>query len=139
MSAENVERVRQLYERAIAKLEPRPQTSFAVIHVEGRDVAVIEVGKANGLVLAEGGAYTRVGVTIQPMTPSHVFQALILARAGQPDQLEVLSRAIAEQTNRIEDLSTALANGHSWHGKTIDYAIGGLVGLVLGSLLSLLV
>lgn len=134
----DVERVRQLYERAIEKLEPRPHTSFASINVDGKDMAVIEVDKANGLVLAESGAYARVGTATQPMTASNVSRALMLAQAGQPDQLEVLSRAIAEQTNRIEDLSTALAKAHSWHGKVIDYVIGGIVGAVLGYLLSLL-
>jgi hypothetical protein len=72
------------------------------------------------------------------MTANDVLQALILARLGRPDQLEVLSRALAEQTHRIEDLRTALAKTHSWHGKVIDYVIGGIVGAVLGYLFSLL-
>ena len=133
----DIERVRQLYERAIAKLEPRPQTSFTGINVDGKPIAVIEVDKANGLVLAESGAYARVGASTQPMTANDVSRALILAQAGRPDQLEVLSSAIAEQTNRIEDLRTALAKAHSWHGKVIDYVIGGIIGAVLGYLLSL--
>jgi predicted HTH transcriptional regulator len=134
---EDVEKVRQLYERAIEKLAPRPHMSFATINVDGKDIAVVEVDKANGLVLAENGAYARVGAATRAMTPNDVSQALKLAQASQPDQLEVLSRAIAEQTNRIEDLSTALAKAHSWHGKVIDYVIGGIVGAVLGYLLSL--
>jgi len=133
----DVERVRQLYERAIEKLEPRAHTSFTSINVDGKPIAVIEVDKADGLVLAESGAYTRVGASLQPMTESDVSRALTLAQAGQPDQLEVLSRAITAQTHRIEDLSTALAKAHSWRGKVLDYVIGGIVGAVLGYLLSL--
>jgi predicted HTH transcriptional regulator len=59
----DVEKVRQLYERAIDTLEPRPHTSFASINVDGKPIAVIEVEKANGLVLAESGAYARVGTS----------------------------------------------------------------------------
>ena len=133
----DVEKVRQLYERAIDTLEPRPHTSFASINVDRKPIALIEVDKANGLVLAESGAYARVGASTQPMTANDVSRALMLTQAGRPDQLEVLSRAIAEQTNRIEALSIALAKAHSWHGKVIDYVIGGIVGAVLGYLLSL--
>jgi predicted HTH transcriptional regulator len=133
----DVERVRQLYKRAKERLVPRPHTSFGSINVDGKPVAVIEVDKANGLVLAESGAYARVGASTQPMTANDVSQALMLSQAGRPDQLEVLARAIADQTNRIEDLSTALAKAHSRHGKAIDYVIGGIVGAVSGYLLSL--
>lgn len=135
----DIERVRELYESAIEKLEPRPHTSFASISVDRGDIVVIEVDKANSLVLAESGAYTRVGASTQPMTASDVSRALTLVQAGQPSQLGVLSRAIAEQTNRIEDLSTALAKAYSWRGRIIDYVIGGIVGAVLGYLFSLLV
>jgi ATP-dependent DNA helicase RecG len=134
----DVKRIRQLYERAVERLEPKPHTSFASIDVSGKDVAVIEVDKANGLVLAESGAYARAGAAIQPMTARDISQALTRAQAHHPDQLAVLARAIAEQTKRIEDLSTALMKAHNWRGKVIDYVIGGAVGAVLGYLLSLL-
>jgi len=134
----DVKRIRQLYERAIEKLEPKPHTSFASIDVSGKEIVVIEVDKANSLVFAENGAYARVGAATQPMTAHNVTQALMLAQARQPDQLEILARAIAEQTKRIEDLSTALTKAQNWRGKVIDYVIGGAVGAVLGYLLSLL-
>jgi len=134
----DVKRSRQLYERAIEKLEPKPHTSFASVYVSGKEIVVIEVDKANSLVFAESGAYARVGAATQPMTARNVTQALMLAQARQPDQLEALARAIAEQTKRIEDLSTALTKAQNWRGKVIDYVIGGAVGAVLGYLLSLL-
>ena len=134
----DVEKIRQLYEHAIGKLEPKPHTSFASINISGKDIAVIEVDKVSGLVFAESGAYARVGGATQPMSARNVSQALILAQARQPDQLEVLARAIAEQTKRIEDLSTALTKAQHWRGKVIDYVIGGAVGAILGYLLSLL-
>lgn len=134
----DVERVQQLYECAIEKLEPRPNTSFASIDVGGKNVVVIEIDKANGLVLAESRAYARVGAAIQPMTASDIEQALMLVQAWQPNQLRILARAIAEQTNTIEDLSAALAKAQNWRSKAIDYVIGGAIGAVLGYLLSLL-
>jgi len=82
----DVKRIRQLYERAIEKLEPKPHTSFASIDVSGKEIVVIEVDKANSLVFAENGAYARVGAATQPMTAHNVTQALMLAQARQPDQ-----------------------------------------------------
>jgi len=128
----DVEKSRQLYERAIGQLEPKPHTAFASVDVNGKALAVIEVDKVNGLVFAARGVYTRVGGTTQPMSARRVAQALMQVQARQPDQLEVLARAIAEQTKRIEDLSTALTKAQHWRGKVIDYVIGGAVGAVLG-------
>lgn len=133
----DIKKARRLYVDALEKLEPKPRTSFEIVNIEGKDVAVITVEEADSLVLADSSAYAQVGSSVEPMTASDISRVLVQALADQPNQIEVLSRAIAEQSRMIEELDAALAKERSWQSKVMEYVVGAVVGAILSYLFSL--
>jgi len=55
----------------------------------------------------------------------------------EPAAAERLIEVVTEQTKRIEELQEEVSKSNSWKSKTFDYLLGGLVGAILGLILTL--
>ncbi len=97
-----------------------------------QSVFLIKVEKSSSLSTCHEGAYMRDGVTIRPMSVEEI------KRASNQNSLdtEIIIQTLAEQTELIEKLRNEQTKNNSLKSKAIDYLVGGLVGAVLGALIS---
>ncbi len=98
--------------------------------IDGKDVALIRVEPSSELVMAEAGAYIRVGDSSRAMSPEQIIKRF---RASEPQESpNVLAEAISSQTVLIETLRLTIEKSSGWKAKAQDYVIGGLIGAILG-------
>lgn len=122
---------------ALERLHPEPVVTLEQVRIRGAGVGAIQVSSAQGIVLSDGSAVTRVGSTVRPMGPEQLRE-----RFGEQTQqawLEELFRTIALQTQTIESLRAEVQKTGSLWSKMKDYLIGGIIGAILGWLLSVVI
>jgi gas vesicle protein len=52
--------------------------------------------------------------------------------------IEKLAELVSDQTKRIEELQDTIDQNSSWKSKSVDYLAGGVVGAIIGFVLTLL-
>ncbi|WP_218398573.1 AlbA family DNA-binding domain-containing protein [Alteromonas lipotrueae] len=95
-------------------------------------VFLIKVEKSSSLSTCHEGAFIREGESIRPMSVEEI------KRASNQNSLdtEIIIQTLAEQTELIEKMKNEQASNNSLKSKAIDYLVGGLVGAILGALIS---
>lgn len=121
------ERTRKVYESALQRLEPRPQTKLTFEQAEGRSVAVVEVARSEHVVLAEGSAFARSGAMTQPMAWTQMLRHL--PDKPSPSTLESLTKAIERQSKMIEEMHEQIRKSNSWQAKWKERGFGFLLGI----------
>lgn len=132
----NPQFVLKVWEISLERMEPRPRSTIQEVSINGKTICVIHVDASDTIVMCDSGAFIRVWDRTQAMTPAQVTQKLIASQA-HPD-LGSLGRAIARQSKIIEDLQEELKKTNTWRSKLRDYLIGGVIGALIGYLLSIL-
>lgn len=137
----NTEAADMALQRALPLLSIPVDVHPASLLVGGQPVVMLHVEPtSSGPVLAGGEALMRVG---SEERPAPLERIATLLRADWPASAEsangYLSRlagSILRQSHQIEQLRQELSQASSWRRKLPEWLIGGLVGAVLGVLLS---
>lgn len=129
-------RIREMVDGAISQIEPRPDVLLNFVQCSGKDVAVIRIKKSDRIVIADDGAFIRVGAMTKAMTRSEISHKLS-ASPVEPS-IPQLADAVARQTHTIEKLREELSASSSLASKMMDYFIGGIIGAIIGVVLGAL-
>lgn len=127
----------RLYESSLKRLTTTPKTSFEIIDIDGKQVAVISIEKSNELILSSEGAFHRVGESIKPMSPSSISTALERLNL-EPSENGKIAEAIATLTTMVGQLQQQLAYANSFRGQLRNYIVSGVVGAIISLILTLL-
>lgn len=130
-------RVRRTFLSAIELLKPPIEPEFLAIKTDNKWVVAISVKPQPELVMASGGAFTRIGDRLHAMTVGDIESRL----KSETDDTSIhsIAEAIAAQTEMIAALQSELLDASSLKSKIIDYLIGGLIGAAMGTIATLLV
>lgn len=155
----DVGQARRLFEAALRRLDPRPDVGFSAVGLDGRQVVVIDVHPADGLVLADGGAFGRSGSSTRALTAgevtrllreprpdvSHALDRIVQALATQSalvqdqnDRLQAQRQQLEVQQATIEEFSSRFTASQTPRGKAVEWLISGVIGAMLGQLVTLL-
>ena len=97
---------RRVYEHALRLLDPGA-VATSLLFLDGGGglkVAAVEVEKSSQLVLVQGSAYVRIGAMTRPMQWTQMMRSV---PSAQPQvTLETLAKALENQTNHLEKLSS---------------------------------
>jgi predicted HTH transcriptional regulator len=122
-----------IYDAARKQLNQTQIGSLEFIQLDGKDVGLLKVAKSEKLVASASGAYVRKGSGTLSMTADQIFGK---AAASGEHSLRSLSNLIYDQMITIDKLRRSLEDTHSWKSKATDFAISGVIGAVLGVVLS---
>lgn len=122
-----------IYDAARKQLNQTQVGSLEFIQLDGKDVGLLKVAKSEKLVASASGAYVRKGSGTLSMTADQIFGK---AAASGEHSLRSLSNLIYDQMITIDKLRRSLEDTHSWKSKATDFAISGVIGAVLGVVLS---
>lgn len=106
---------RRVYDAALRRLAPQPNTNILFLDIEGKRVAVIDVVRSPDIVLAEGSAFVRTGSMTQPMAWRQMLQHL--PAQPTPSTIESLTKAIERQSKLIEEMHERLQESNSWKAR----------------------
>lgn len=122
-----------IYDAARKQLNQAQIGSLEFIQLDSKDVGLLKVAKSEKLVASASGAYVRKGSGTLSMTADQIFGK---AAASGEHSLRSLSNLIYDQMITIDKLRRSLEDTHSWKSKATDFAISGIIGAVLGVVLS---
>jgi predicted HTH transcriptional regulator len=132
----DVEEASRAFHRALSEVTSPPKVDLEAVTVDGRQIAIITVGKSERLVLSGDGAFVRVGDRSEPM-PSMAIAGVLAEREEVPDSEAMsLAEAIHRLTVRVEQLHVDQMAANTFRGQMPNYLIGGIIGAVLGWLVS---
>lgn len=124
---------------ALDRLRPEPQAGINSVSLDGESVVVIEVHRSNmPPVLMRGAAYVRAGAHTQAMSAADIRHQLARVQTPLDQQVERLSDAVASQTAQIEQLTAEIQRGSRWTSRLREWLIGGVIGAILGQIVSML-
>ncbi len=132
--------VSKIFERSKSLLKDKPNTKLDFYEFEGREIAIINVSKSDSLVFSAGGVYSRIGESTMLMSVGEIINKINVS-VGQvsfENNIENLSKAIENQSRIISELQTEIKDSGNWKSKMKDYFIGGIIGAILGLLVTLL-
>ena len=130
-------RLLNMVERAKTALKPTPKFSTKVVTVDNKELLVIDVEKSNEIVFAAGSVFQRIGEQIRPMTAEEI-KVKLTKISSDSSSLTTLANAIEKQSQTIDELREEIKNSNSWKTKLRDNFISGLIGAILGLILTLL-
>jgi predicted HTH transcriptional regulator len=122
------------YDAACKQLNRKPNGSLEFVTLDGKEVGVIDVAKSDKLVTSGAGVFVRSGSGTLSMTADQIFSKA--TGGGGDGSLRSLSNLIYEQMLTIDRLRRSHEDTNSWKSKSKDSAISGLIGAVLGVILS---
>lgn len=119
---------RQVYEAARKRLSPEPKTTLTFAEAEGRRVAIVEVERAEEIVLSEGSAFVRTGSMTQPMAWTQMRKRL----PAQPSNstLESLTKAVERQSKMIEEMHEEIRASNTWQARWKERGVGFCLGVL---------
>ena len=127
------EQLRRMFEAAQREIDGEVHLALDFVDIDQKTVGVISVGRAKGIVSSLDGIFSRFGAAERAMSSIEIQKRI----SSEEDSTEKLTRLVSEQTKRIEELHEELRRSNSLKSKTLDYLIGGLVGAVIGFVLTL--
>ncbi len=130
----DIKRLQQVLSAALQRINPKPQVTVSKVIVNGKAVGVIEVEQSQNLIMTERGAFLRIGETTQAMQPNEIVTRLQPSKTGL--DLDAIAKAISRQTTIIEGLQEDLREANSFKSKLKDYFVGGVIGAILGWLVT---
>lgn len=132
-------RVIKLLRGALDIIRPEPHASISEVRLEGRSIAVIQVEPSRQApVFAQGAAYRRAQATDRPMSPVELRQQLDRAEVPIDKQLESLAQSVATLTSTIDELRQQSQMSGSVKTRLIEWILSGIIGAILGQLLTML-
>jgi len=132
----DLEEVRHTFHRALSETLAAPPVELEAVTLEGKQIAAITIGTGTGPVLSNEGAFVRVGDKLQPMSVEAMALALSRLKLSDPAEIQPIAIAIHAVTESIERLQRQIAEGSTIGGQMRNYVVGGIIGAVLGLLLS---
>lgn len=136
------DQVCQLVERARHALSPTLDLDVSIVSIKGKSVAVISIPRSPEIVLANGMALKRSGAQNLSLTPEEIARKL-KPESKPSEKIDLLTKAVSNLTDTVEQQSAVISglqkqqkNANTPRAKAIDYFIGGLVGAVLGALIT---
>jgi predicted HTH transcriptional regulator len=132
----DIPELRRQIANALTRVTPGIETGFAEVIVHGKSVGALHVRPSTTPVVSDAGYFVRVGSASRAMGRSELVSKLS-APATQVT-MDDLASAISRQTETIGKLEAQLAEANSPKSKLKDYFVGGAIGAILGSLLSLM-
>jgi predicted HTH transcriptional regulator len=130
-------RLLNMVERAKTALKPTPKFSTKVVTVDNKELLVIDVEESNEIVFAAGSVFQRIGEQIRPM-PAEEINVKLTKISSDSSSLTALAIAIEIQSQTIDELREEIKNSNNWKTKLRDNFISGLIGAILGLVLTLL-
>jgi predicted HTH transcriptional regulator len=122
-------RVRAVIERAKKLLSVSLPLSLDFVKLDGRLVAVVSVGRAQGIVGAGNRYVRRVGEMDRPLTADEI--RVRMAQQSADSAVMELSRIVAQQTAALDRLREDFGRANSVWRKLGIGAIGAVLGAVL--------
>jgi len=130
-------RLLNMVERAKTALRPSPKFTTEVVSVDNKELLVIDVEQSNEIVFAAGSVFKRIGEQTRPMTAEEIKLKLTTISSDN-NSLTTLANAIEKQSQTIDELREEIKNSNGWKTKLRDNFISGLIGAILGLVLTLL-
>ncbi len=90
------------------------------------------------MIFSAGSVFQRIGEQIRPMTAEEIKLKLITI-SSDSNSIETLANSIEKQSQTINELREEIKNSNSWKTKLRDNFLSGLVGAILGLVLTLLI
>ena len=122
-------KVSRYFNSALKRLRDAPEILMEFRTVNGKEVGVIAIPKAAGLVYSRDGVFLRPGGLDMTVSAadlgSHGGMDTSMSMRDLADLIQHQARTIVELTKRIE------ASNH-WKCKCREYLIAGMVGAILG-------
>jgi ATP-dependent DNA helicase RecG len=134
----DTERIQSIIERARTALKPIPNINTEVIAIDNKNVFIINVEKSNEMVFSAGSVFQRIGEQIRPMTAEGIKLKLTTISSSSKS-LDVLANTIEKQSKTINELRDEIKNSNSWKSKLRDHFISGIIGAILGAIITLLI
>jgi predicted HTH transcriptional regulator len=120
----------RLFQAALVRLQNPSSSSMHFHTIDGHDIAVISVNKADRIVASRDGIYLRRGKTTVPYPPEEIQHRF----AGTGAEAS-LSRLI----ELVEELQRDIARSNSLPHRLREWLISGIIGAILGVVASVLV
>ena len=127
------EQLRRMFEAAQREIDGDVDLALDFVDVDQKAVGVISVSRAKGIVSTRDGIFSRVGAAVRAMSSLEIQSRI----PPEETPIDKLTELLSEQTKRIEELQEEIRRSNSWKSKAVDYLIGGLVGAVIGFVLTL--
>ena len=133
---DNIERVRQIVDKAADTILPSLKIDIETAEVGGKKVLVVDIPKGeNSPYFANGIALQRVGAYNVPIT-SEVLVSSINERSTSVEDLRTEIRRLS---NIIEKLNKELILARSWKKRLTDMVMGGFIGWLIGVVISFVI
>lgn len=127
------DRLRGTFEALQRQIKGSVDMEIDFVAVGGKDVGVISVGKSDHVIMSREGIFIRRGAKDLAMTPEDIRERI----SPEPAAADRLIEVVTEQTKRIKELQDEVSISNGWRSKCVDYLLGGLVGAILGLILTL--
>lgn len=138
----NQHEVEKTLKNCQSRLRPSISTEVYTVDSDGKAVVAVRIPPATMRpVFANGSAVIRTGAQVAALSPEQILQAITGRENLQEPvsrELENFAQAISEQTRTIDSLRQQLSEGQKWQGKFKDWIWGGIIGAIIGVLLSAL-
>jgi predicted HTH transcriptional regulator len=133
----------QLVERSRNAFSPAVDLDVTTVMIDSKPVAVITVPESPEIVFANGMALKRTGDHNLALTPSEITAKLAPESDSQKidrltESVSKLTDTVERQSQTIDDLRKQQEAASSPRSKAIDYIISGLVGAVIGAIITAL-
>jgi len=133
----DTQKLHKILERTRTILKPTPNITSEIVMVENKEVFIINIEKSDEMVFSAGSVFQRTGEQIQPMSNQDI-KLKLTSISSDSKSLETLAIAIERQSKTIDELREEIKNSNSWKTKLRDNFISGLIGAILGVILTLL-
>jgi predicted HTH transcriptional regulator len=133
----DVEQVARAFHLALANIVNQPKVDLEATAVDGKQVATITIGQSERLTVAGSGAFRRTGTRTEAMGTEQIVGNL-QQHGTPPEDARSLADAISGLTQRILELQEKVERANSVKGQLPNLFVSGLIGAVLGVLLTAL-
>ena len=121
---------------ALRQLRPAPVVTTQYLDIDGKTVGIIRVDKSRRLVASREGIYVRKYDRTVPMSAPEIEASLVATDLST--DVKLLAQVIEQQSDQIERLRKQLESANKLRSKILDWIWSGLIGAVLGIVLTLL-
>ncbi len=128
------DQLRRAFEATQRQIKGSVDMALDFVSVDAKEVGVISIEKADDVVMSRDGIFIRRGAADLAMTPADIRRRISPEPAAATERL---IEVVPEQTKRIEELQEEVSRSNRWQSKIFDYLLGGLVGAILGLILTL--
>lgn len=125
------DRISRVFHSALGSIINPPKVDLEATTVNGKSVAIITVGKSEGVTFSEAGAFARVGETVRPLPTPQLLHSL-QEQPLREETLLQLARSIPILTAKIAELQDQLDEAKNWKSRVRSGLVAGTVGAIAG-------